>query len=441
MIAREVALQVLHDVFPAQGEPRMAQASLDYRLNRAQCDVRDRAFVTNLTFGAVKMRRMLDWLLAPYIGTRAKALPAAIGEILRLAVYELRYTGAAHHAVVSEWVGIAKRHGHRGTAGLVNAVLRSLLRDPERVPQRHEFDDDDDYLGALHSFPTWIVRRWRAAFGGDRLSEILAACNAPAQPAVTVNRTKQTRESVARDLALKGVGARESDLAQDSLLVDDGGSVRAEEAAAAGSWWLQSETSAMVVDVLNPQAGEAIADACSGRGNKALQIAARLDRDGSLTCIDRDARKNACLAQRASQANLPVATVTADAAAAEVAQSFDRVLLDAPCSGLGVLGRHPEARWRKAADDAERLAAVQHHLLSALSQRLFPGGALVYAVCSNDPRESSDVVDDIVETHNLRRGLLPARFEAFETARGDLNIPPGVEGRDGFYISRLERGL
>src|SRR5690348_15689932 len=157
MNARDVALQVVRDVFPPQNSGRGAQEALDYRLRKATLDPRDRAFATMLAFGAIKMRRTLDWYLQPYIGERAKPLPPVIAEIARLAVYELRFTSSAAHAAVSEWVNLAKIYGHRGTAGLVNAVLRGFLRDKPAEPQREDFADEDDYLGAAFSYPTWLV--------------------------------------------------------------------------------------------------------------------------------------------------------------------------------------------------------------------------------------------------------------------------------------------
>jgi len=196
-----------------------------------------------------------------------------------------------------------------------------------------------------------------------------------------------------------------------------------------------------VADVLNAQPGEAIADACSGRGSKALQSAARLDGEGSLVCIERDARKAAALERRAAQARLPVAIIVGDATAPILQQRFDRILVDAPCSGIGVIGRHPEARWRKRPDDGERLALTQRALLEALASHVHEGGAIVYAVCSVDKRETIDVVEWFIRTHNVQRGLIPAHLAQFETEAGDVLIPPGLGGRDGFYVARLEHRL
>ena len=441
MSAREVALHVVRDVFPAGGQERGAQEALDYRLRKAELSARDRSFATMLAFGAIKLRRTLDWYLQPYIGERAKPLPPAIAEVARMAVYELRFTAAQPHAAVSEWVNLAKIYGHRGTAGLVNAVLRGFLRDNPPPPQPQDFADEDDYLGAAFSYPTWLVRRLRETFGAQQLPEILEACNAPAQSAVVVNRARTTRDEVAAWFSQRGAQAELSAIAEDAVLVSDAALARAGEREAGGAWWVQSETSALVTDVLNAQPGESIADACSGRGSKALQTAARLHGDGTLVCIERDARKAAALERRAQEAGLPVALVVGDATAPILQQRFDRVLIDAPCSGIGVIGRHPEARWRKRPDDGERLALTQRALLEALAPHVHEGGAIVYAVCSVDKRETIDVVEWFVRTHNVQRGLIPGHLAEFETENGDVLVPPGVHGRDGFFVARLERRL
>ncbi len=437
MTAREVAFLTMRDVFPFDGSPgRGAQEALEYRAGKEKLDVRDRAFCTHLVFGAIKMRRTLDWYLAPYIGQRGKALPPAIAEILRLGFYELLFSAAADHAVVSQWVNAAKRHGHRGTAGLANAVFRGCLRDRPAPPQRADFEDEDEYFGTLYSYPTWIVRQWRGVFGGQ-LEELLKACNEPAHPAVTVNRKRQSREELQAGFAARGIATKLSELSADSLLLESGAPLAAgrEETG----WWLQSESSAMVVDVLNPQGSEKIVDACSGRGNKALQIAARLDNGNSLLCIDREPRKVETLERRAKNEGLSLTAIAGDATEPLLTQRVDRVLIDAPCSGLGVLGRHPEARWRKHPDDGERLALTQRALLDALVPQIFDGGTIVYAVCSTDPRETTEVIDRCLNTHNDERGLIPSSLAELQTPQGDVLVPPGLHGRDGFYVARLER--
>ncbi len=438
MNARELALAVVRDVFPQPGSravDRSAQASFDYRARRAGLGDRDRAFAAELAYGSIKMRRALDWYLAPFLSGRE--LPPAILEILRLATYEIVYTRADVHATVFEFVNLAKRWGHRGLANLVNAVLRSLLRAKPAEPQREAFESEDEYLGTRYSLPTWLVRQWRDVFA-DALEAICGAVNEPARMAIVVNALKSEPAEAAKLLRANGIESEPSRYVPEVLLLERGPPSRA---TGDGVWWSQSESSAMPVDVMGPQSGESILDVCSGRGNKALQIGARLADHGSLVCIDRDARKIATLARRLEETGLAAAVVTGDACAEALPpeQRFDRILVDAPCSGVGVVGRHPEARWKKQGTDGERLALTQRALLEQAARHVHPGGALVYAVCSTDPRETTEVIDWFLARQDFERGLIPSAYVPFLTRDGDALVPPGLEGRDGFYIARVER--
>ncbi len=440
--ARDVALQTVRDVFPAPPHTveRGAQEAMEYRARKAGLDARDRAFATELAYGAIKMRRTLDWYLAPFIGDRESPLPPVIREVLRLAIFELVFTRPDVHATVFEWVNAAKRYGHRGVANLVNAVLRSFLRDRPLEPTRDIFATYEDYLGTRYSLPTWIVRQWAAVFGED-VERICAAVNEPSRTAVTVNPLKTSVADQIATFRNDGVEATVSQWVEQSLLVDDAAYVRRREPEVRETWWTQSESSAMPVDVLNPQPGESVLDVCSGRGNKALQIGARMGREGTLLCIEREERRAKLLQRRLEEADIVAGVIEGDATQPLLPETerFDRVLIDAPCSGLGVIGRHPEARWKKQPGDGERMSLTQGAILSRIAASVHSGGAIVYAVCSSDPREGVEVVDSFVAQNNYERGLIPAAYQPFLTERGDLLIPPGLDGRDGFFIARLER--
>jgi 16S rRNA (cytosine967-C5)-methyltransferase len=437
--ARELALAVVRDVFPppqSQGVERTAQASFDYRVRHAQLTDRDRAFAAELAYGSIKMRRALDWHLEPFLDR--PNLPPVIREILRLATYELVYTRADEHATVFEFVNLAKRYGHRGLGNLVNAVLRSLLRAKPIQPQRDSFESDDEYLATRYSLPTWLARQWRQVFG-ESVETICAAVDEPARAAIVVNTLRGSRDETAERLRAAGIATLASAYVPEALLVERNPAARAQ---GDGFWWPQSESSAMAVEILGPQPGEAILDVCSGRGNKALQIGARLAGHGTLFCVERDSRKVTTLERRLQEAGIVAAVVTGDAATdvLPAERRFDRALVDAPCSGTGVVGRHPEARWKKQGTDGERLALTQRALLEQTARHVYPGGALVYAVCSTDPRETIEVIDWFLARHNFERGLIPSAYSGLLTQDGDVLVPPGIEGRDGFYIARVERG-
>jgi len=437
--ARNVAFAVVKDVFGP--DRRGAAESLDRHLRRANLEARDRGFVTELAYGTIERRRWLDYQLAPYLGARAAKLPQMIAEILRMGTYQLRAMRVHDYAAVSESVQLARRYGHPGTAGLVNAVLRRVSEDPERLVDAEAFPDPDDRLGTQHSLPTWIVRMWRERFGAERLEEILAGVNAPAATGLSIDRRRASRNEVLARLADHGIPAHASPFAADAIVVEGNVPTPALREALGDRAEVHAEAACFPVDLLDPQAGERILDACSGRGNKTLQIASAT-RDGAhIVAVDDDARK--CEAARLRLAAAGVASVevrVADATAPDPAEAYDAIVVDAPCSGLGILGRQPEARWRKTPDGGERLAPTQRAILDASASVLRPGGRLVYAVCSTDPREAEGVIDPFLAANvAFARAPLPERYAPFATPAGDVLVPPGIDGRDGFYIAVLHR--
>ena len=428
--AREVALHVCRDVFGPN--PRGAREALDYRLRKSTLAPRDRAFATELAYGAIKMRRYLDFELQPFVGDRAKTLPQPIAEILRLGTYQLRAMhGVEPYAAVSESVGLARKYGHKGTAGLVNAVLRKVADGPPR----------DADLETRASLPTWVVSHWRERFGEERLAAILAGVNAPAPAGVAIDERRITRDGARQALAEAGIAASHSAFARDVLVLDPGASAADVERLANHRWHLHAESAAFAVDILDPQPRTRIVELCCGRGNKTLQIASRTGDAAAMLAVDDDARKTAQCTARLDAAGIgSVAVVTADATHIAAAADADAVLLDAPCSGLGILGRQPEARWRKDPADPARMAATQRALLAAAAACVKPGGTLVYAVCSTDAREGDDVIEAFLASGDaFARAPIAERYAPFFTAAGDVLVPPGIDGRDGFFIAKLVR--
>ncbi len=434
--ARETALRTVRDVFSP--EQRGAQAAFDHHVRESGLDARDRAFAAEIAYGSIKMRRLLDWYLAPYVGGREHPLPPAIMEILRLGVYQLRCMGGVDdHAAVYETVNLARRYGHKGTAGLVNAVLRRFIADAPPAPQPGDGKNETDAAALAASLPTWITRQWEQTFGSALLPEILKGVNAQPQQALLVNALRATRDEVLAELAARGVAARASEYVDETIVVTEG--VAGEDPA--GRWTVQSESAALCVALLDPRPGERIVELCSGRGNKSVQLAGRMQNRGELLCVERDRRKNDVQALLLARSGVSIArTRCADAREPVAAEhGSDGVLLDAPCSALGVIGRHPESRWRKTPADGERLAEVQAELLDSAAARVRPGGRMVYGVCSTDPREGRDAVAAFLgRTPEFALGEIPPALRAFER-EGALLVPPGIEGRDGFYLARLER--
>jgi 16S rRNA (cytosine967-C5)-methyltransferase len=437
--ARNVAFAVIQDVFGPQ--QRGAAESLDRHLRRTDLAPRDRAFVTELAYGTIERRRWLDFQLAPYLGERATKLPVAIAEILRMGTYQLRQMRVHDYAAVSESVQLARRYGHRGTAGLVNAVLRRVANEPARDVDASTLPDDDDRLGTEHSLPTWLVRAWRRRFGDDVLAAILAGLAAPAATGVAVDRRRATRDDVLAALTGAGIPAHASPFASDVAVVEGNVATGTLRETLAERAFVHAEAACFPVDLLAPAPGERILDACSGRGNKTLQIVGATGGAATVVAVDLEERKCAIARERLAAAGASSVDVRcADVASLEPGERFDAIVVDAPCSGTGIVGRQPEARWRKSPDDAARLAPLQAAILAGAAAVLAPGGRLVYAVCSTDEREAEGVVDPFLAAHpEIERAPLPERYAPFATAAGDVLVPPGIDGRDGFYVATLRR--
>jgi 16S rRNA (cytosine967-C5)-methyltransferase len=437
--ARNVAFAVIRDVFGP--DARGASESLDRHLRKSSLDPRDRGFVTELAYGTIERRRWLDYQLAPYLGDRAAKLPQMIAEILRLGTYQLRAMRVHEYAAVSESVQLARRFGHPGTAGLVNAVLRRVSTDPERQVLDADFASPDDALATRASLPTWLVRMWRDRFGAEQLSEILAGVNGPSATGLSVDLRRATRAEVIARLAEYGIAAEASPFAADAIVVKTAVPTPALREALGDRAELHAESACFPVDLLDAQPGMRILEACSGRGNKTLQLVSATRDRATIVAIDSDARKVARSQTRLDEAGVTsVQQRTGDATSFDGSETFDAILVDAPCSGIGIIGRQPEARWRKTPEDGARLAPLQRSLADAAARALAPGGRLVYAVCSTDARENEGVIEPFLAAHpELERSALPDRYAPFATPAGDVLVPPGIAGRDGFYVAVMRR--
>ena len=278
-------------------------------------------------------------------------------------------------------------------------------------------------------------------FGDAQLQAILDGVNRPAATGLSIDRRKTTRDATIARLAEYGIGAVRSAFAADAIVLTAAVPTPALREALGDRAELHSEAACFPVDLLDPQPGERILEACSGRGNKTLQLASAIGDRGTIVSIDTDARKISRAQARLAEAGVSSVTLrTGDASALDGSETFDAILVDAPCSGLGIIGRQPEARWRKSPDDGARLAPAQRALIDAAARALAPGGRLVYAVCSTDPREGEGVIDPFLAAHpDLERAALPERYAPLATPAGDVLVAPGIEGRDGFFIAVMRR--
>jgi 16S rRNA (cytosine967-C5)-methyltransferase len=441
MNAREAALRALILGGDAAG-------SLDQMLERAKLDGRDRAFATELAHGTLKRRRTLEWSVQTCLKRPIEKLDPLLRWILLLGAYQLLFLERVPaHSAVDESVALARRLGHAGLASTANAVLRRLSRErplpPAPTPQ-----DGSAALGLYASLPDWIAQALIDRFGFDEAVKIAQGLLAPPRRALRVDTTKWSVDDASQALASAGFETTPGSYGIPECLVLTGvarGDRRVLEACLAdGRLAMQSEESQLAVHLLDPREGERILDVCAGRGVKTAGIATRLRGHGSIIAIDDDAIKLRVLTDSAKRFATPVRVVRADARAEYIPaekESMDAALVDAPCSGLGIIGRRADARWRKDPHDPVRFAPVQRDALARAAEHVRPGGRLLYVTCSTSPLEDEDVVAGFLAAHpHWRSRVLAPPAASGITQRGDhLLSEPGINGSDGFFYALLER--
>jgi 16S rRNA (cytosine967-C5)-methyltransferase len=438
--ARELALQIL---VAAESRRAYSDRLLESRLRDAALEPRDASLVTALVQGTLRHRALLDHHLAFLTGPRWEGLPLWIRQALRLGALQiLVLTRVPRAAAVDESVKLAKTYGHPGTAGLVNAVLRRLaggalapLPDPAEDPAGH--------LAVAHSHPRWLVERWLARYGGEATARLLEADNVEPRVSVRANAARTTTEALAAALRAEGLAIEPGPNGGPVLLVSEGFTAARSPLFRNGSLSLQDEAEACVVPILDPRPGDAALDVAAAPGGKASQIAEAVSPRGFVVALERHlSRARALRANLSERLALDRAfTVCGDGVAPPVRGPFHRVLVDAPCSGLGVLRRRADARWRKEPRSIDEMAALQAPLLEAAAPLVRPGGVLVYSVCSLEPEETESIVTPFLHRHpefslDDARPFLPPSFRGSDRFFRAL---PHEHGTDGVFAARLTR--
>lgn len=435
---RDAALRILQAV---DSRSAFSDRMLDGAHARGGPDPRDRALLHELVKGTLRWRGRLDWVLHPRIHIGLDRVQPWIRNIMRLGAYQILFLDRIPpHAAVDESVKLAHQYGHPGTAGLVNSVLRRIAEEKETITWPE--GDDLESLSAWGSHPSWLVERWVARFGVDATRALMLANNRPIPTGLRVNKLRGTREQLIERLAGEGVDSRVATYSPDLVWVEGHHAPGSLKAFVEGWCTAQDESEALVGRIVAPQPHERVLDLCAAPGGKSTHLAELMGDEGEVWAMERDAHRVASLeATIARLGEHAIHVVHGDGRHYDFPMPFDRVLVDAPCSGLGVLGRRADARWRKGPDSLTELPAIQLELLASAGRRLRPGGLLVYSVCSFEPEETDDVIAAFIRqnsgfTLESAAGLVP---DAVLTPQGTTRVLPHVHGCDGAFAARLRK--
>ncbi len=438
--ARRAAFDILRRV-----EREGAYASiLIAALPESDLSREDRALAQEIALGTLRHQKSLDYFIERYSRRLVGRLDLPVLVALRMGLYQLRYLSRIPaRAAVNESVNIVKNAGTRSAAGMVNAVLRNAARRLDEEPGK-EIADPLEKLSVAVSHPRWMLERWIAQLGEEAARELALANNEPPRAAFRVNTLLASEDEALALLRSEGVGARQSEIAPGAFLLERGGAAAALEAIEKGLIYFQDEASQLVSLLLEPLRGGSVLDLCAAPGSKTSHIAALTGNDCWIVAADIHPHRLAALSASCRRLGVdcvsPVALdATFDLPVIEGARGFDRVLIDAPCSGTGTLRRNPEIKWRLTPRDIERLAEVQLSLLSRGARAITSGGRLVYSTCSIETEENERVINRFLESGAPFRLIRPDANPDLITEDGMMRTFPHRHGADGFFAAVLEK--
>ncbi len=438
--AREAALKAL-----VRFEKDRAYLNLILPDITAKLSGEDRALAVQIASGTLERLNTLDWVLNLYSTTKIDKMTPWLRNLLRIGTYQLLYLDRVPaYAAVDESVCLARRYGHRGVAGLTNAVLRKIDSESGALPWPDIATSPIDYLSLKYSIPPWLVKRAACRFGFSEAESWSQAVNIKPALSVRPNLLRTDLASLSERLTQEGFNVTGSPVVPAMLrLSGTAGSPAAAEAFRAGLYTIQGESSALVAPMLEPQPGETVVDLCSAPGGKTTHLAELMADRGLVYAIEQHSARLRLVEKAALRLGLncirPVVADGRSAAGLNLKQPA-AVLVDAPCSGLGVIGRLPEIKWRRTEEDLEVLQKLQIELLAAAASLLTQGGRLIYSVCTTEPEETVQVVEkfgcsnpDFVRELLVSR--LPSALQGGENTTGAVTIFPHQHGLDGFFIA------
>jgi 16S rRNA (cytosine967-C5)-methyltransferase len=448
---RDLALQSL---FQVHAKRAFAERVIDDLAEQFRLDVRDRGFLNELVKGTLRRQGALDWQLDRLLHVGFTSLPLWIQDDLRLGAYQLLHLDRIPpRAVVDEAVKLALKYGHPGTAGLSNSVLRRLADEiaggsvPLPLPTHADGTPNVEALVAITSHPRWLVERWLTRYGLDELLALCEANNRTAALGLRVNRLKLDRKELLKRLATAELTAHEGRWCDVSVVVPADANFANFPSYARGDCTVQDESETMVGFLVAPRPTDRVLDLCAAPGGKTTHLAELMGDQGEVVAVEKMAPRARSMQRQVERLGLrSVLVETADGETANLLAlgkggPYDRALVDAPCSSLGVLARRADARWRKEASGFAELAEHQGLLLRAAAAVVKPGGTLVYSVCSFEPEETDAIVQSFLAgnpewTKDDAAQFVPA--DLVETG-GAMRILPHRHGTDGAFAVRFTR--
>lgn len=399
---REMALKVLYDIDKNEAYSNIALDEMlkEARKNSVKMDSRDVGFISEIVYGTISWRLTIDEIIKKYSNIKMKKISPWILNILRMSAYQILFLDKVpKSAAVNEGVALAKRYGHRASSNFVNAILRKVEKKDYEI--FFEIKNDVERISKTTSMPVWIVERLLKQDTVEKVEQICQASNLKPKLYIRVNTLKTNRQLLMKELKEKGIYAEKAEL-ENFLLLGEAKNIEELKQFQEGKFTIQDEMAGYISKFLDPQCNEKVLDACSSPGGKTTYMAELMKNQGEITAWDLHEHRIK-LVDRATQ-RLGIDIITTEVKDATIYeemynQYFDKVLLDVPCLGIGVLKRKPDIKWKRKEEDIEEITKVQQKILENCSNYLKSGGEMVYSTCSILKEENEEVIYKFIKNN------------------------------------------
>jgi 16S rRNA (cytosine967-C5)-methyltransferase len=444
--ARGLALRVLIDV---EQDGAFANLALNKVLEKHRPGKLDRAFATELAYGVLRSLNTLDWVLSQFVSQPLDRQTPAVRNILRLGVYQLMFMDRVPPAAAcNEAAVLARQYGHQGVVRFVNGVLRNIARRLGDIKYPALDENPMKHIALKYSHPEWLVKRWLEEFGPEDTIAICRADNEPAPNTIRTNTLKISRDTLAEKLTRQELSVDKTLFAPEGLYIEGFLSLGSLDSFQEGLFQVQDESSMLAGRALMPLPGSFVIDACAAPGGKTTHLAQLMENRGRILAFDIHPHKLDLIKENCSRLGIGIVEAAIGDARelpAELHGRADFVLVDAPCSGLGVLRRRPDARWRKDPGEIPAIVQLQSQILDSASRCVKDGGVLLYSTCSIAREENLGQVESFLARNpwfaleELDK-ILPGGLDHKGTlSRGYIQLYPGTHGMDGFFIARMRK--
>lgn len=434
---RDIAYNILYEI---NNNKAYSNIIINKKVNKL--DKKDDSFIRELVYGVIENKIYLDYVISKFSKIKLKKISPAVKDILRLGIYQIIFLDKVpDSAACNESVKLTKKHSHKGTYGFVNGTLRNISRNKNKIELPDKEKNPVEYLSIKFSHPEWLVKRWLKDFGYNFTKDLCQCNNAKPEFIIRTNTLKTSREDLIKKLEIKDFIVSNTIYANDGILIKNPSRITDIEEYKKGLFTIQDESSMLVAQIMDPKEGSFVVDLCSAPGGKATHIAQIMNNKGKVISRDIHKHKLKLIIDNTNRLGINIIdTEHSDALKLDntLVDKVDYCLVDAPCSGFGIIRRKPEIKYNKTEDDINEINKIQYKILENASKYVKKGGVIIYSTCTIEKEENRNLVEKFLK-NNTMFTLEKTGSILEKDNEGIIELYPNIHGTDGFFIAKLKR--